>query len=208
MSDLRILIVDDHALVRAGLRALLEAQAGVTVVGEAEDGAVALERCRKLQPEVVIVDLAMPGRGGIGAIEDLSRDFPAARLVVLSMHDDQAYIQVARLAGAAGYVPKKALATELIHAIRVVHAGKTYFPTVGPKAPVKGSEGPLNLLTDREREVVTLISLGHTTSEIAVRLHISEKTVESHRAHIAQKLNLRTRAELVRFALEHGLLRP
>jgi two-component system, NarL family, response regulator NreC len=209
MTDLRILIADDHALVRSGLRALLQAQPGFAVVGEAEDGVVVLERCRKLHPDVVVMDVAMPGRGGIGATEDLARECPGIKVVVLSMHDDQAYIRVARLAGAAGYVAKKALATELIAAIRAVHAGKTHFPDSEPSPTAPGQQAPaLELITEREQEVMTLIALGHTTAETADKLHISEKTVESHRAHITEKLGLRTRAELVRFALEHGLVKP
>jgi two-component system response regulator NreC len=201
---IRVLIADDHTLVRAGLRALLQAQPDFEVAGEAEDGVVVIERCRQLRPDIVLMDLTMPGRGGIPAIEELHRDFPAAKVVVLTMHDDAAYLRQARLAGAAGYVQKKALATELLRALRAVHAGKPYWPAELPAAP--RARGPLELLTDREREVVTQIALGHTNAEIAGRLHISEKTVETHRAHIFEKLNLETRADLVRFALEHGLL--
>jgi two-component system response regulator NreC len=207
MSSVRVLIADDHALVRSGLRALLEAQPDMEVVGEAEDGVMVVERCSKLKPDVVLMDLTMPGRGGVSATEDLRSQCPDTKVVVLTMHDDDAYVRLARLAGAAGFVLKKSLATELIRAIRAVHAGKTHFPA-GESAPVLRTAGaPLDLITDREREVVTLIALGHTSAEIASKLHISEKTVETHRAHIVEKLGLRTRADLVRFALEHGLLK-
>ncbi len=208
MSRARVLLVDDHALVRSGLRALLEGQSDLEVVGEAEDGVVAVERCLKLKPDVVVMDLTMPGCGGIKATEDIRRACPGAKVIVLTMHDDEAYRRMARLAGAAGFVLKKALATELLQAIRAVQAGKTYFPAGDEAMPTKNERAPLDLISEREREVLALIALGHTTPEIATRLCISEKTVETHRAHIGEKLGLRRRAELVRFALEHGLLKP
>jgi two-component system, NarL family, response regulator NreC len=207
MNRIRVLIADDHSLVRSGLRALLDAQPDLEVVGEAEDGVVAVEKCRQLLPDVVLMDLTMPGRGGIPAIEELRQELPAIRVLVLTMHEDEAYARQVRLAGAAGYVLKKAVARELITAIRAVRAGKTHFNlAVADTPPASGA--PLALLTDREREVVALIALGHTNSDIADKLHISEKTVETHRAHVFEKLALKTRADLVRFALEHGLLKP
>jgi two-component system response regulator NreC len=206
MNRVRVLIADDHALVRSGLRALLEAQPDIQVVGEAEDGVVAVERCRRLEPDVVVMDLTMPGRSGVKATEDLRRECPQTKVVVLTMHDDDAYVRLARLAGASGFVLKKSLATELIHAVREAQAGKTHFPTAGLPPPNPTGVSTLERITEREREVLTLIALGHTTPEIANKLHISEKTIETHRAHIAEKLGLRTRADLVRFALEHGLL--
>jgi two-component system response regulator NreC len=202
------LIADDHALVRSGLRALLDAQPDLEVIGEAEDGVVVVERCRKLNAEVVVMDLTMPGRGGINATEALHRECPQTKVVVLTMHDDETYVRMARLAGAAGFVLKKSLATELIRAIRAVRDGKTHFPPIELPPPNRTARAPRDLITDREREVLSLIALGHTTSEIAGRLHISDKTVETHRAHIVEKLGLRTRADLVRFALDHGLLKP
>jgi len=207
MNRVRVLIADDHALVRSALRALLQAQPDIEVVGEAEDGVVVVEICRKLQPHVVVMDLTMPGRGGIKATEDLRRECPGTKVVVLTMHDDEAYARLARLAGAAGYVLKKSLATELVETIRDVQAGKVRFPVTELPLPASGPT-PLDLISEREREVLTLIALGHTTAEIAGKLHIGDKTVETHRAHIALKLGLHTRADLVRFALEHGLLRP
>jgi two-component system, NarL family, response regulator NreC len=208
MNRIRVLIADDHSLVRSGLRALLEAQPDIEVVGEAENGAVALEYCRKLRPEVVVMDLAMPGRAGINATEDIRRECVETRVVVLTMHDDEAYVRMARLAGASAFVLKKALATELIRAIRTAHAGKTQFSATDLPPPKTTGAMPLDLITGREREVLSLIALGHTTVEIAGKLHISEKTVETHRAHIMDKLGLRSRADLVRFALDHDLLRP
>lgn len=208
MNCIRVLIADDHALVRSGLKALLEAQPGFAVVGEAENGAVVAERCRKLAPDVVVMDLAMPGRGGIKATEDVRRECPATKVVVLTMHDDEAYVRLARLAGAAGFVLKKSLATELIKAIQAAHAGKTFFPTADLPPPGSPGQSALDLISEREQEILGLIALGHTSAEIAVKLHISDKTVETHRAHIFEKLGLQSRADLVRFALDHGLLKP
>jgi len=207
MQHIRILIADDHALVRSGLRALLEAQPDLEVAGEAADGAAAVEQSLKLKPDVVVLDLTMPGRNGINATEDLRRQCPASRVVVLTMHDDEAYVRIARLAGASAFVLKKSLATELIDAIRAVHSGGTQFPEADMPLPSRAGESPLNLITEREREVLSLIARGYTTNEIATQLHISEKTVETHRAHIVEKLGLHTRAGLVRFALDHGLLK-
>ena len=207
MQHIRILIADDHALVRSGLRALLEAQPDIEVAGEAADGAAAVEQSLKLKPDVVVLDLTMPGRNGINATEDLRRQCPASRVVVLTMHDDEAYVRIARLAGASAFVLKKSLATELIDAIRAVHSGGTQFPEADLPLPSRAGESPLNLITEREREVLSLIARGYTTNEIATQLHISEKTVETHRAHIVEKLGLHTRAGLVRFALDHGLLK-
>ena len=208
MNRIRVLIADDHAMVRSGLRALLEAQPGFTVVGEAEDGAVVTERCRKLAPQVVVMDLALPGRGGIKATEDLRRECPDIKVVVLTMHDDEAYVRMARLAGAAGFVLKKSLATELIRALQAVLAGKTYFPVADLPTPASPGQSPLDLISEREREILGQIALGYTSAEIAAKLHISDKTVETHRAHIFEKLGLQSRADLVRFALDHGLLKP
>lgn len=207
MKRIRILVADDHAMVRSGLRALLAAQPDLEVVGEADDGVTVVNQCHRLQPEVVVMDLSMPGRGGISATEELRQVLPDIRVVVLTMHDDEAYVRTARLAGAWGFVLKKSLATELIRAIRDVHGGKMHFPNGDPPAARHREGSPFESLSDREKEILTLIAHGYTTGEIADRLHISSKTVETHRAHIAEKLDLHTRADLVRFALDHGLLR-
>jgi DNA-binding NarL/FixJ family response regulator len=207
MNRVRVLIADDHAMVRTGLAALIQAQPDLEVVGEAEDGVRVVERCRELRPDVVVLDLSMPVRGGLPALEELRAECPATRTVVLTMHDDEAYVRLARLAGADGFVLKKALATELIRALRAVAAGRTHFPGQPPAAPRLRREGtPMDRLTPREREVLGLIALGHTTPEIARKLHLGEKTIETHRAHLTEKLGLHTRADLVRFALTHGLL--
>jgi two-component system response regulator NreC len=216
MGKIRILIVDDHALVRSGVRALLEAQPDMEVVGEAEDGTVVERLGLEVFPDVVLLDLTMPGRGGIAAAADLRRSCPHLRILVLTMHEEEAYVRLAAASGAAGYVSKRGLATELVAAIRMVHAGGRYAPpdlaaafddTSSGATPERRESG-LDRLTEREREVTGLVALGFTNAEIAEQLHISPKTVETHRAHVLSKLGLRTRADLVRFALEHGLVRP
>jgi two-component system response regulator NreC len=214
MPKIRILIADDHALVRAGLRALLSASPDIEVVGEAADGVAVVEQCRHSTPDVVLMDLTMPGRGGIGAIHDLRRSCPNVKVLVLSMQEDETFVRQALLAGASGYVMKKSLASELTSAIHTVHRGDRHIPTClatageperVPSTSRRSTSVPESL-TLREREVTTLIALGHTNLEIAERLHISGRTVETHRKHIADKLNLPTRADLVRFAIEHGLM--
>ncbi len=215
MRRIRVLIADDHAVFREALRALLSAQPDIEVVGEAADGPVVVGRCRDAAADVVLLDLTMPGRGGVAVAEDLRRACPDTKVVVLTMHEDEVFARQAALAGAVGYVPKKSLATELIEAIRATHAGRRYVPPSLAQAFAdsrsstslrRTSRTAADSLSEREREVIGLIALGHTNAEIGRRLHISEKTVETHRAHILIKLGLRTRADLVRFALEHGLV--
>jgi DNA-binding NarL/FixJ family response regulator len=211
MSKIRVLLADDHALVRSGLRALLTAQPDIEVVGEAEDGVVVVDRCRMLRPDVVLLDLTMPGRGGIPAADELRRACPETKVLVLTMHEDEGYARVAAAAGVAGYVLKRSLATELIKAIHAVCRGEPYVTASLAKAFQEAPSGKTRTpasdkLTDRESDVVRLIALGHTNAEIAGKLHISEKTVETHRAHIFEKLHLETRADLVRFAIEHELM--
>ncbi|MBI5383944.1 MAG: response regulator transcription factor [Verrucomicrobia bacterium] len=215
MAKIRVVITDDHALVRAGLRALLTAQPDLEVVGEASDGVVVVDLCRRLAPDVVLMDLTMPGRGGISAIQDLRETCPAAKILVVTMHEDETFARQALLAGAAGYVLKKSLATELINAIRAVHRGQRPIGATLAAAlaapersatPLPPGTKVLDSLTPREREVVVCVALGHTNLEIAERLHISDRTVETHRKNITAKLGLRTRADLVRFALEYKLI--
>jgi two-component system, NarL family, response regulator NreC len=211
----RLLIADDHALMRSGLRALLTTQPDFEVVGEAGDGVAVIEACQRLEPDVVLMDLTMPARGGIGAIRELRRACPRVNVLVVTMHEDASFARQAFLAGATGYVLKKCLAAELLTAIRTVRQGLQYVAPALAKAladRMNSKETPrqtanaLELLTGREREVVALIALGHTHVEIGQQLHISEKTVETHRMHSMTKLGLRNRAELVRFALEYGLV--
>lgn len=216
MPKIRILLVDDHALVRSGLRALLHIQPDLEVVGEAEDGVVVIEQCKQLAPDVVLMDLTMPGRGGLAAIREVGHACPGAKVLVVTMHADETYLHQALLAGATGYVLKKSLANELIKAIHEVHHGRQYISLALAQAVRQSAKnsisspklaGALDLLTPREREIVEQIALGRTNLEMARLLHISEKTVETHRKNTITKLNLRTRADIVRFALENKLLR-
>jgi DNA-binding NarL/FixJ family response regulator len=208
---LRILVVDDHAVVRAGLKLLLSREEELEVVGEAGDGDEAVTRALQLEPDVALMDVVMPGRSGIETAGELRESLPAAKVLMLSMQDDPSYVREAFAAGASGYVLKEAADTELVAAVREVAAGRRYLhPALGARlaaadarARAVASSDPLS---DREREVLQLLALGHTNQEIAKRLFISVRTAETHRAHIMQKLRLTTRAELVRYAIERGLL--
>ncbi len=218
MNKTRVLLADDHAILRAGLGMLLNAQPDMEVVGEAADAAEAIEKAGTLQPDIVLLDLSMPGIHGLEAIGQIMEKAPAAQILVLTMHDDDAYLRQALRAGALGYVLKKAADTDLISAIRAVQRGGVYiYPSmtralladVLPDTPT--AETPdtdsLERLSDRERQVLRLVALGHTNQQIADRLYLSVKTVETYRARGMGKLGLRGRAALVRYALEQGLLR-
>jgi two-component system, NarL family, response regulator NreC len=215
MAKIRVLIVDDHAVVRAGLRMLIEAQPEMAVVGEAGDGLAAVRLACEADPDVVTMDVTMPGMSGIKTVERLRRDCPRARVLVLTMHDDTAYLQAALAAGASGYVLKTAEETELLAAIRAVHRGHTFVDShltqglvqtlLSPKVP-DDTPDPKGPLSQREREVLQLLAEGHANRVIAERLFLSVKTIETYRTRIAEKLGLRTRADLVRYAIETGLL--
>jgi two-component system response regulator NreC len=210
-SHVRVLIVDDHAVVRSGLRLLLDAEPDIEVVGEAGSVAEARAQNRALEPQLVLMDMVMPDASGIEATRTLLAETPATRVLVLSMQDDPRYVREAFEAGASGYVLKEAADTEVVDAVREVAAGGRYVhPSLGAKlAAVEADErrrAEEDPLSEREREVLRLLALGHTNQEIAKRLYISVRTAETHRAHIMQKLRLRTRAELVRYALEQGML--
>jgi two-component system response regulator NreC len=206
----RVLIVDDHAVVRSGLRRLLEEE-GFEVVAEAGDMRTAVFEARSHKPDVILMDVVMPGASGIEATPAVLQEAPEARVLVLSMQDDPRYVTEAFDAGASGYVLKEAADTELVQAIREVAAGGRYVhPALGAKMITAAAEERRRAeddpLSDREREVLRLLALGHTNQEIAKMLFISVRTAETHRAHIMQKLRLTTRAELVRYALDQGLL--
>lgn len=207
----RVLVVDDHAVVRAGLRLLLAAEADLEVVGEAGDAREAVFQTRALLPDVIVLDLLMPGPSGIDVLPELRKAAPQVQVLVLSMQDEPSYVREAFAAGASGYVLKEAADTDLVAAVRAVAAGERYVhPALGARlvaaeadARRQTEEDPLS---DREREVLRLLALGHTNQEIANLIYISVRTAETHRAHIMQKLRLKTRAALVSYAMTHGLL--
>jgi two-component system response regulator NreC len=211
---IRIVLVDDHALVRSGLKRLLEAQGDLEVVGEAGDIQEAVFEVRAAQPDIVLLDLMMPGETGIAGLPKLLEEAPGAKVVILSMEDEPTLVRQAFAAGASGYVLKNAVDSELVAAVRDVAGGNRYVhPALGAQLlaaeaaalAVGASDDPLS---DREREVLRLLALGHTNQEIAAQLFISVRTAETHRSHVMQKLQFSTRAELVRYAIEHGMLEP
>ncbi len=215
MSDIRVLLVDDHAVLRAGLRLLLESQPDLKVVGEAEDGRTALNLASDLRPDLILLDLTMPGLGGLEVLGRLRAVAPSARVLILTMHDDASYLRQALQQGACGYMLKKAADTELIAAVRAVLRGEIYLHPSMTKAVLEGilppeasaaHIDPWSTLTERERETLTLVARGHTSAEIGDRLSLSAKTVETYRARGMEKLGLRSRAALVQFALARGLL--
>jgi two-component system, NarL family, response regulator NreC len=208
---IRLLIVDDHALVRSGLRLLLEAEEDFEVVGEAENARRAFFETIEGKPDVVLMDVVMPDQSGIEAIKPVLEAAPQAKILVLSMQDDPSYVREAFAAGASGYVLKEAADTELVDAVRQVAGGGNYVhPTLGARLIAAEAEerrrAEEDPLSEREREILRLLALGHTNQEIAKMLYISVRTAEAHRAHIMRKLGLSTRAELVRYALQEGLL--
>jgi len=215
MTEIRVLIADDHAVLRSGLKLLISTQADMVVIGEAGDFLTARQKIIELRPDVVTLDLSMPGGDAVKVIKDLTREIPETRLVILTMHDDASMFRTAFAAGAAGYVVKSAADTELLTAIRTVAAGRTFVNLPGnPGLPLPGSSQNINAfdqnalqsLSMREHEVLTLVAQGHTNQAIADRLFLSVKTVESYRSRLMSKLNLGTRAELTQFALKSGLM--
>jgi len=209
--NIRVLIVDDHAVVRAGLRLLLDAEDDIETVGEAGDAREAIFEARSTKPDVVLMDVLLGDKSGIDVTPELIREQPQARVLVLSMQDDPRYVREAFAAGAHGYVLKEAADTDLVTAVRQVARGGSYVhPALGARMAAAdaaaANAAQHDPLSDREREVLRLLALGHTNQEIAEMLFISVRTAETHRAHIMQKLSLETRAELVRYALAQGLL--
>lgn len=207
-------MADDHAVLRAGLRLLLDAQGDIEVVGEVGDGWEVSRQARDLQPDVVLMDLSMPGPQSGEVIRRVRRACPTTRVLILTMHDDAAYLASALAAGAAGYLVKKVADSELVLAIHAVHAGRTFVDmtqTVRPPPPPDGGragadrERPKDL-SRREREVLQLLAQGHSNQQIADRLRLSVKTVETYRTRLRQKLCLKGRADLYRFAAESGIL--
>jgi two-component system response regulator NreC len=209
--SIRAIVVDDHAVVRSGLRLLLDAEDDIDVVAEAGDARAAVFEARAHKPDVILLDVVMPGRSGIEAIPDLLKESPESRILVLSMQDDAAYVREAFAAGASGYVLKEAVDAEVVSAVREVAGGQRYVhPVLGARLVAAEAEERARVdedpLSDREHEILRLLALGHTNQEIASELYLSVRTVETHRAHIMQKLRISTRAELVRYALDQGML--
>lgn len=207
---IKILLADDHALVRQGLRFILEAQDDMEIVGQAGNGNEAVEMAEKLKPDVVIMDVAMPGLNGVEATRRLSGSLPRTRVLALSMHKDSVYVREILRAGARGYLLKDSGDADLIAAVRAVAKGEGYISPAVSDAVLsdyrKHVTDPLDLLTSREREVLQLIAEGKTNKEIATDLNLSVYTVEAHRGRIMEKLNLHSTGELVRFALRNGLI--
>jgi two-component system response regulator NreC len=212
MSDpIRIVVVDDHAVVRAGLRLLVEREDDMSAVDEAADANEAIFRVIEHKPDVLLIDVTMPGESGIDAIPKLLDASPMTKILVLSMHDDPHYVREAFAAGASGYVLKEAADAEVVAAIREVAGGGSYVnPTLGARMVAaeanEQAAARADPLSEREHEVLRLLALGHTNQEIAKTLYISVRTAETHRAHIMQKLGLASRAELVRYALTKQIL--
>ena len=216
---IRVLLADDHTIVRQGVRLCLEAMGDIEVVAEAEDGQAAVQLTAQLRPDVAVVDLTMPRLNGVEAIRQIKRDVPSTEVVVLSVHDSEAYVVQALRAGAAGYVLKRNAATELAAAIRAAHDGQAYLhPSIARRviddylSRIHASEDALSepheRLTPREREVLQLAAEGHSTRAIAGLLCLSTKTVEHHRASVMAKLGLHGQTELVKYAIRAGLVDP
>jgi two-component system response regulator NreC len=206
-QTIRIVIADDHSVVRRGLRQLLEDEGGFEIVAEAGDIESARRYVRGHRPEVLILDLNMPGGSSLEAIPDIRTESPETQIVVLTMQNEPAYARQALGAGVVGYVLKESADDELVEAVKRAAAGDTFLnPRLGAKVAAEPLPGPPDGLSDREVQVLRMIALGHTNAEIAEQLYLSVRTVETHRAHIQQKLRLASRSELVRYALEHGLL--
>ncbi|MEO2087900.1 MAG: response regulator transcription factor [Gemmataceae bacterium] len=210
MGNLRVLLADDHAVVRAGLKALLDAQPDLSVVGEAADGLTAVELAGQLQPDVAVVDVSMPGLGGGEVTEGIARDYPRVRVVALTAHEESGYVRRLLAAGAAGYVLKRSAADELVRAVRAVAAGEGYLdPGVagGVVERLRDAPPPATAeLSERETEVVRLIAHGYSNKEIAAKLGLSVKTVETYKTRSLEKLGLRSRVDIVRYAAGRGWL--
>ncbi len=207
----RILIADDHGIVRAGIRLLLERQPDFDVVAEAADGIEAIEQALLTHPSLCILDVTMPRMTGLQAAREIRSHLPETRVLILSMHDDEHYLFDALKSGASGYVLKHAADKDLVGAVRAVVRGEAFLTNAAQRSIIRqwladGSQGPTDPLTPREEEVVKLIAEAHTNAQIAEVLHLSEKTVESHRGNVLRKLGMRDRVELVRYAIRRGLV--
>jgi len=211
---IRLLLVDDHAVVRVGLRMMLQIEEDIEILGEAGSGNEAIEAAERLNPDLILMDIGLPDMSGIDATREIKRRFPKIAVVALTIHEDQEYFFKMLEAGASGYVPKRAAPDELLTAIRTAAAGEVYLYPSLAKLLVRdflgqahpGPVSPENKLTSREQEVLTYLAEGSSNGEIAAALVISHKTVERHRENIMRKLNLHSRAELVRYAIRKGII--
>lgn len=211
MDKIKVLVVDDHAILRDGIRALLALQDDIEIVGEAAEGKGAIEKARELEPDVIVMDLAMPGMDGLEATRRIRKKNPSVRVLVLTQYDSREYILSAIKAGATGYIPKRALGSELVTGIRAVYQGDSFLYPSAAAALIEDyrqqAEGePYDRLTEREREILKLIAEGHTSRKIANMLFISLKTVLNHRMKIMEKLDLHNRTELIKYAMRKGLV--
>jgi two-component system, NarL family, response regulator NreC len=215
MDKIRLLLVDDHKIVRAGLKMLFQAEPDIEIVGEASSGAAALERVAEVKPDVVVMDVAMPGMSGIEATRQIKEESPETAVIALTMHEDEQYFFQMLAAGASGYVPKRAAPDDLVSAIRAVSQGQVFlYPSLAKllvadflqRADPEVDLAPAEELTPREREVLTCIAEGYTNREIGKKLTISVKTVDRHRENIMHKLNMNSRVDLVKYAIEKGLI--
>jgi len=214
MTPIRVVVADDHAILREGIKVLLQGQGDVVVVGEAEDGRQAVQRCQELRPDVVLMDIAMPGLGGYEATLEIRRLLPSIRVLVLTQYDNKEYVLRFLRAGAAGYVLKKAVATELLSAIRAVARGETYLHAAVAGAVVQDAlggelaseEDAYDRLSEREKQVLKLVAEGSTNKEIASLLDIAVKTVMAHRTNLMAKIGAHSRTDIFKFALRKGLI--
>jgi len=214
MSKVRIMVVDDHSLVREGIIALLTMQDDFDVVGEASDGREAIKAATKLRPDIILMDISMPGLGGMEATLEIRKDLPETRILVLSQYDDMEYVNRFLKAGVSGYVLKSAGGAELIAAVKAVSRGASYLDPSVAQRVIQGFVGqredvedPYDLLTDREKQVLKLIAEGFTHKEVAGQLNISGKTVVAHQSNISEKLGLHSKAELMKFAIGRGIIK-
>ena len=206
----RVLVADDHAVVRRGVRGILGAEPDFEVIGEAQDGAEAVAAARELEPHLVVMDVSMPRMTGLQAARQIRAHLPETQVLALSMHDDERYVFDALKAGASGYVLKREVDQALLNAIRAVHRGDAFLTNAVERSLIRewmsdAATGPEEPLSPREQEVLKLIAEAHTNKQIAEILHLAEKTVESHRANLLRKLGMRDRVELVRYAIRRGL---